>query len=193
MIRVLPVCAWWFRCCRDCHQKHRIWCLTHERSTAASQSGLLLRVLGLVCRPVQIAYLFVERHSILSHCSDRTYKSHVLLWNVHKSCMCLLMAKRNVCNHTVTSSDKSGMCCEGSRPMTRTPKRELNSCRPRTTLIRGLTDDRLQRFTPRDPFTVSFSRVRKKRCGPTWKARSSEREKGLKESYRSQETPRAEG
>ena len=61
--------------------------------------------------------------------------------------------------------------------MTRTPKRELNSCRPRTTLIRGLTADRLQRFTPRDPFTVSFSRVRKKRCGPTWKARSSEREK----------------
>ena len=86
--------AWSFRCCRDCHQKHKIWCLTHERSTAASQSGLLLRVLGLVCRPVQIAYLFVERHSILSHCSDRTYKSHVLLWNVHQSCMCLLMAKR---------------------------------------------------------------------------------------------------
>jgi hypothetical protein len=32
--------------------------------------------------------------------------------------------------------------------MTRTPKRELNSCRPRTPLIRGLTTDRLQRFRP---------------------------------------------
>jgi hypothetical protein len=32
--------------------------------------------------------------------------------------------------------------------MTRTPKRKLNSCRPRTPLIRGLTTDRLQRVRP---------------------------------------------
>jgi hypothetical protein len=42
--------------------------------------------------------------------------------------------------------------------MTRTPKRELNSCRPRTTLIRGLTTDRLQPLSASHQGTLSHFR-----------------------------------